>query len=254
MRFSRAITKIPCARISEGLSESGLGKPDFKMALQQHENYIEVLKDCGLEVINLNPDPEFPDSTFVEDTALLIPDCAIVCNPGAPSRKGETEKIKEVLSGFFSNIEFISPPGTIEAGDIMMVGTHFYIGLSGRTNPVGASQIIEILKKYGLSGSTIKIDGLLHLKTGISYLENNNLLIQQHLLSLPAFEDFNKIIVPEDELYAANSVWINDKVLVPGGYPKTKSLIEKAEYKVLTVDVSEFRKLDGGLSCLSLRF
>jgi dimethylargininase len=136
----------------------------------------------------------------------------------------------------------------------MMTGTHFYIGLSERTNTSGSQQLIKILSDYGLSGSVVPLNKILHLKSGVSYLENNNLLVISAFIKRPEFSKFNLLPVDDDETYAANSLWINGKVLVPDGFPKTRQLIEKAGYETISVDVSEFRKLDGGLSCLSLRF
>ena len=135
-----------------------------------------------------------------------------------------------------------------------MANKHFYIGLSERTNRDGANQLINILKKYNLSGLALNVENTLHLKSGVSYLENNNLLSVAGFSSKQEFQKFNVITVDDDESYAANSLWINDKVLIPKGYPKTKEKIEKAGYITIDIDVSEFRKLDGGLSCLSLRF
>lgn len=253
-KFTKAIVRTPCRNITEGITSADLGLPDYELALKQHTDYINALIRCGLEVVILDEDDRFPDSTFVEDTALLTPDCAIIMRPGAQSRAGEIASIKELLPTYYENIEEIKPPGTIEGGDIMMVGDHYYIGLSERTNQQGANQLIEILNKYGYTGSTIKLQEFLHLKTGLAYLENNNLLIAGEFLSNLTFNEFNKIIVPEEEAYSANCIWVNDTVLVPEGYPKTKSRIEEAGCKTISIDVSEFRKLDGGLSCLSFRF
>jgi dimethylargininase len=136
----------------------------------------------------------------------------------------------------------------------MMVGDHFYIGLSERTNQTGAAQLIDILKKYDMQGSVVDLTEVLHLKTGVSYLESDNLLACGEFLSKPEFQQYNLLQVDPEETYAANSVWVNETVLVPEGFPKTSSLIASAGYKVREVDVSEFQKLDGGLSCLSLRF
>ncbi len=237
-----------------GLSSANLGKPDFRNALVQHADYIEALKECGLQVTVLPADEEFPDSTFVEDVALLTPPCAILTNPGAPSRKLETRSMLSTIRDLYTDIEIIEAPGTVEAGDIMMVGDHYYIGLSERTNQAGADQVIAILDSYGLQGSVIKLTEVLHLKTGLGYLENNNLLACGEFLGKPEFQQFNLIEVDSQEAYAANSVWINGTVLTPKGFPGTKALIASAGYKVREVDVSEFQKLDGGLSCLSLRF
>jgi len=252
--FSKAIVRNPCKNFINGLTTANLGLPDYDLALIQHQEYVEALRKCGLEVIVLDADEEYPDSTFVEDTALLTPHCAIITNPGASSRKGETAEIKNVLTEYYSKIENINDPGTVEAGDIMMVGNHFYIGLSRRTNINGAEQLINILKKYGMTGSIVTLDKVLHLKSGVAYLENNNLAAAGEFLLKPEFQKFNILIINDDESYAANCVWINDHILLPKGFPKAKETIEKVYHNTIEVYVSEFQKLDGGLSCLSLRF
>jgi dimethylargininase len=252
--FTKAIVKRPCKNFIHGLTSAELGRPEYCKALEQHNNYIKALEDCGLEVLVLEADENYPDSVFVEDVALLTAKCAIITNPGAVSRKGEIMEMEYVLSKYFRNIEKIQIPGTVEAGDIMMVEDHFYIGLSQRTNEEGASQMIDSLVKYGFTGSTVKLNEMLHLKTGLSYLENKNMLVAGEFVKHPEFHKFNRMLIDQNETYAANSLWISNKVLVPAGNPKTKAMIEKAGYEVLFVDVSEFRKLDGGLSCLSLRF
>ena len=252
--FEKAIVKTPCKYLVNGLTSANLGKPDYHLSLKQHQKYIETLIECGLEVTILEADENYSDSTFVEDTAVLTPYCAIITNPGAPSRNGEVIEMNQVLKNLYSNIESIKAPGTLEAGDVMMIGKHFYIGLSERTNQNGANQLINILTKYGLTASTVTLGNVLHLKSGVSYLENNNLLSIASFINKQEFQKFNLILVDDDESYAANSLWINDRVLVPKGFPKTKEKIEKAGYITLELDVSEFRKLDGGLSCLSLRF
>ena len=252
--FTRAIVRTPCRSIAHGLTSAKLGKPDYQNALRQHDGYVEALRACGLEVTVLPADENFPDSTFVEDVALLTPRCAVITNPGAQSRKGETRLVLKTIRAFFPAVEMIEAPGTVEAGDIMMTGDHYYIGLSERTNLEGAEQMIAILESHGFSGSMVELNEALHLKTGLGYLENNNLLACGEFLGKPEFKKFNILKVSHGEAYAANSVWINGKVLVPAGFPKTKALVEAAGYEVIPVDVSEFRKIDGGPSCLSLRF
>lgn len=252
--FKNVIVKKPCKAMLDGITTANLGKPDYELAMKQHDFYIETLKKCGVNVTVLEADEKYPDSCFVEDVALCTRKCAIITNPGAASRNGEQKDMAKVLSKFYEHIEYIKNPGTVEAGDIMMVGDHFYIGLSTRTNQNGADQMISILRKYGLDGSVVPLKKVLHLKTGLSYIENNNLLICGEFIENPVFKDFNKIIVPQEEAYGANSIWVNGHVLVPAGYPKTQKAIEALGYTVHVVDTSEFRKLDGGLSCLSLRF
>jgi len=202
----------------------------------------------------MEADEDYPDSVFVEDVALLTPEVGIITNPGAESRRGEVVEMKSVLNHYYEVVEQINPPGHIEAGDIMMAGSHFFIGLSERTNKEGARQMINILNRYGMTGSTVLLKEMLHLKTGLSYLEDNTLLIAGEFMGHPDFRDFNAIPVPAHEAYAANSVWINGTVLCPQGYPETRDNIAASGYDIIELDVSEFRKLDGGLSCLSLRF
>ncbi len=252
--FKRAIVRTPGKSMINGFTTAKLGLPNYEKALAQHAEYIKVLEECGLEVLVLKKDEQYPDSTFVEDVALLTRDCAIITNPGAPLRRGETTEIRKALRDYYINIEEVREPGTVEAGDIMMVGSHFYIGLSERTNASGAQQVIEYLEKYGMSGSVIRLEKVLHLKTGLAYLEQNNLVACGEFLSKEEFQKFNILTIDEDESYAANCIWVNDRVLIPKGYPKTRKTIESAGYLIKEVDVSEFQKLDGGLSCLSLRF
>jgi dimethylargininase len=252
--FHNAIVRKPSPNLVHGLTTADLGKPDYKLACLQHQKYVEALEVCGLSITVLDSDNDHPDSVFVEDTALLTPNLAIVLNPGAPARKDEPVNILPVLEPFFTDIERIEPPGTVEGGDIMMVGSHYYIGISTRTNQQGAEQLIYLLEKSGLTGSMVQIKGMLHLKTGLSYLETNNLLTMEPFVSHSEFRNFNILQVPANETYAANSIWINDYVIMPSGFPITRQKLRNAGYEMLEVDTSEFRKLDGGVSCLSLRF
>ncbi len=252
--FTRAIVRKPCENLMEGITTADLGKPDYDLALKQHANYVKALEKCGLEVVVLDADNRYPDSVFVEDTAVVTGHCAIITNPGAPSRKGEEIEIREALKEFYSDIETIKAPGTLEGGDVMRVENHFFIGLSKRTNEEGARQLIQYLKKYGYTGSTIPVREVLHLKTGVVYLGDNNILAAGEFIDCPDFEDFNVIAVDDDESYSVNCIRINRYVIVPEGFEKTKALVERAGYKTLEVGMSEFRKLDGGLTCLSLRF
>jgi len=254
MRFTKAIVRTPCEEMINGLSNSNLGRPDYNEALEQHSRYIDALRSCNLEVIVLDADDNYPDSVFVEDTALLTPQCAIITNPGAPSRRGEVYEISEILKSYFNDIEHIQAPGTVDAGDIMMAGSHYYIGLSQRTNNDGANQASKILFKYGMTSSIIPIKNVLHLKSGIACIENNNLVACSDFKKNAEFQQFNIIEVDEDESYAANCVWINGTVLIAQGYYKIKRAIQSCGYQIIELNVSEFRKLDGGLSCLSLRF
>jgi len=252
--FKHAIVRLPGPEMIGGLSSAFLGKPDHEKAMDQHARYVETLHSCGLEVKVMEADARYPDGCFVEDAALCTPACAIVTNPGAPSRNAEKRLMEPVLRAYYEQVESIISPGTLDAGDVMMVGKHHYIGISERTNQEGADQLIRILDLHGMSGSKIPLHTMLHLKSGVSYLEHNKLLVTGEFVGHPALAGFEQIVVEHDESYASNSLWVNSRVLVPSGFPKTLELIKRAGYETRVLDVSEFRKLDGGLSCLSLRF
>ncbi len=254
--FKNIIVRTPCSKVIDGITGSPeLGKPNYEHALEQHTSYIAALESLGLNVTVLPADEDYPDSCFVEDVAVLSEKCAIVTNPGAPSRNGETASIIPVLEKFYPNgLERIVTPGTLEGGDVMRVGDTFYVGRSARTNAEGIRQFGEILAKYGYKCVEVTLDEVLHLKTGVNYIENNNMLVSGEFIDKPEFASYNKIVIPQEEAYAANCIWINGTVIVPANFPQVKALIEAAGYPVITVDTSEFRKIDGGLSCLSLRF
>jgi len=252
--FNHAIVRLPGPEMIGGLSSASLGKPDYDLALDQHAKYVDALRSCGLEVKVLEADSRFPDGCFVEDVAICTPVCAIVTNPGAPSRNGEKRLMEPAIRTYYTQVESISSPGTLEGGDVMRVENHYYIGISERTNREGADQLIQILDHYGISGTIVPLSHMLHLKSGVSYLEKNRLLVSGEFVKEPVFAGFERMVVDPGESYAANSLWVNSRVLVPAGFPKTLELIKQGRYDTTVLDMSEFRKLDGGLSCLSLRF
>ena len=255
--FKNVIVRKPAKSMIDGITSAPeLGKPDYELAVKQHDAYIEALKQCGVTVTELEALEEYPDACFVEDVAVLTRKCAIITNPGAPSRNGEKAYIVEAIRKFYADeqIAYIEGPGTLEGGDVMMVGDHFYVGRSARTNEEGIRQFVEILESFGLSGSEVSLEKVLHLKTGVNYLENNTFLVSGEFIEKEEFKDANLIIIPDDEAYAANCIWVNNKVIVPAGFPKVEKAVRDAGYEVIVTDTSEYRKLDGGLSCLSLRF
>ncbi|MGQ3887493.1 dimethylarginine dimethylaminohydrolase family protein [Legionella sp. CNM-1927-20] len=254
--YSQALVRSPSASMIHGLTANQNPIPvNFNFALVQHQNYITALKNCGLEVTTLPPLEHYPDACFVEDTALLTEHVAILTRPGALSRQGEVAFIEPWIVSFYKDrIKKIQAPGTVDAGDILQVENHFYIGLSKRTNQQGAEQLAAILASFGYTSSTIELQEFLHLKTGVSYLGNNCLLVAGELINHPEWQSFKQIRVVKEEAYAANSININNIIILPAGFKATAQSLEKHGFKILTVDVSEFEKIDGGLSCLSLRF
>jgi dimethylargininase len=255
--FRHAIVRPPGANFADGLTTAQLGAPDADLAQRQHESYCRALEECALELIRLPADPSYPDSTFVEDTAVLTSRSAILTCPGAPSRLGEVAEIGNALQKFYSLVHKIEPPGTVDGGDICDAGSHYFIGISQRTNEEGARQLARFLAADGLTSSTVDIRGvrsLLHLKSGITHLDRNNLVVMEELTGREEFSGYDRIVVSHDESYACNCVLVNDRVLVPAGFPRIQSELVRNGYKPLPLEMSEFRKMDGGLSCLSLRF
>ena len=255
--FTKAIVKRPAVSFASGETTAELGKPDFEEALRQHQAYCEALESCGLELIRLAPDDEYPDSTFVEDTALLTARGAVLTRPGADSRRGEVENMAPFVRKFFSSVNSIEEPGTLDAGDVCEAGEHFFIGISRRTNEHGARQLAGYLNEFGYTTSLIDIRGLsniLHLKSGLAYLPGKRLVIIDALRAIEEFSGYNLVCLNSTEDYAANCLSLNGKVLIASGFPTLKSELERLGYQIITLDMSEFQKMDGGLSCLSLRF
>jgi dimethylargininase len=256
-QFQHAVVRLPGANFAEGLTEAGLGRPDLALALEQHARYCAALERCGLAVTRLPADPRHPDAPFVEDTAVIAAGQAILTRPGAPSRAGEVESIEAALAPWFPQPARIAAPGTLDGGDVCEAGQTVFIGLSQRTNAEGARQLARWLEPLGYRAVCIDIrglPGLLHLKSGIAYLGDGRLVLCEALAGRPEFDGFTALRAPADELYAANCLRVNGAVLLPAGYPALRDALRSAGYQVVVLEMSEFQKLDGGLSCLSLRF
>lgn len=255
--FRHAIVRLPGSNFAEGLTTVDFGVPDFDLVIEQHTRYCEALVACGLTVTTLEADPRFPDSTFVEDTAIVTTRGAILMRPGAASRLGEVDAIRPALERFYPSMPAIESPGTVDGGDICEAGKHFFIGLSHRTNEEGARQLAAHLAALGYTSSTIDVrsmTSILHLKSGIAFLEDNTLVVMEELAANSQIAGFELVRVRTDESYAANCVRVNDRVLVAAGYPQLTAELAARGFNPLALEMSEFRKMDGGLSCLSLRF
>ncbi len=257
MRFTRAIVCPPGDNFADGLTASGLGTPDVALARAQHENYVCALEECGLAVTRLPPDEAHPDSTFVEDTAIVTARGALLTRPGAVSRRDEVASVARTLTEFFPQMEIIRAPGTLDAGDVCDADGHFFIGVSERTNEAGAHQLATWLTGLGYESVMVDIratGGLLHLKSGLAHLDGRRLAAVEVLARHPALRDWEVLRVPAGEDYAANCVRVNDAVLVPTWFPQMAAALRRLGLRVVELEVSEFRKMDGGLSCLSLRW
>jgi dimethylargininase len=252
-RFTYAVTRKPGQDFANGLTTSGLGKPDYTRICQQHAAYVNALQSLGLEVIVLEALPGYPDAYFVEDVAVVIAGVAVITVPGAAARKGEAEHIVAALAKY-RPIERIQSPGTLDGGDVMLVEEHGYIGLSERTNWEGAAQLGLILQKYGYEWTAVPLAGGLHLKSDVNYIGRNTLLLTEPMFDMQVFAGYDKILVDQAEAYAANTLLVNGRLLTPQGFPRTKANLLAAGFEILELETSELQKMDGGLSCMSLRF
>jgi dimethylargininase len=255
--MARAIVRPPAENFAQGLTTQALGAPDYRLALEQHAAYCLALRYCGLELIELPPDPRYPDSTFVEDAAVLAGQTAVLTRPGAASRVGEVAAIRPLLAGRFGRLETIVPPGTLDGGDVCEADGHTFIGISERTNPEGARQLAQYLRREGRTSTLVDIRGLpgiLHLKSGLAYIGDNRLVVWEALAGHPAFQAYQRLVVRPEEAYSANCLRVNAAILLPAGSPYLHADLLGLGYRVITLDMSEFQKMDGGLSCLSLRY
>jgi dimethylargininase len=255
--FTRALVRAPTANFGDGLTTVTLGAPDFARASAQHAAYCDALRTCGLTVESLPPHPEYPDATFIEDTAVIVPGLAVLARPGAASRLGEVATVRDAVTHAVGTVREVVSPGTLDGGDVCEHGTHLYIGLSHRTNEEGARQLAVFAAEVGHTASTIDIRGvtsILHLKSGLVSVDDALLVAIEALASHPALKGHDVLQVAPSESYAANCVRVNDRLLVAEGFPRLTTDLRTRGLNPLPLAMSEFQKMDGGLSCLSLRF
>ena len=251
--FTHAIARKPGMNFFNGLTTAHLGVPDYTRMIRQHEAYIQALRSVGLEVIVLEADIKYPDGYFVEDVAILTPEIAVITNPGAMARKGEEDSIELLLRRYRPTVR-IQAPGTVEGGDVLMIGMHFFIGISARTNREGATQLAQILERYGYGWTSVQVEAGLHLKSNVNSVGEDTLLVVEDYAERKEFTGYAKIIVPKNEAYAANTLWINNHLFMPSGFPETRGRLAAAGLPLVELDMSEAQKMDGGLTCMSLRF
>jgi dimethylargininase len=251
--FTQAIARTPAATFAAGLTTAKLDRPDHARMLEQHTAYLDALRALGLGVQVLEPLEEYPDAHFVEDAAIVTPELAVITRPGAPERRGEEVTIETALAPH-RKVERIRAPGTVDGGDILEAAGHFFIGLSQRTNVEGAKQLTRILTEAGYSASSVPVGAGLHLKSSVNELGGRRLILTEELSACGAFDDYDIVIVSREEDYACNVLFVNGTILMAAGFPRARAKLEELGSPIVELDMSEARKMDGGLTCLSLRF
>jgi len=246
----RAIVRPPARTYPRALTRLVPPPPvDMALALEQHHAYVEALRACGVQVIELPPDDAHPDSVFVQDPVLVVAGRAVVLRAAEASRAGEAEALAGVLRDYLPVVE-MGPPATLDGGDVLVAEGRLFVGLSTRSNLQGCDQVAA------LTGSPVVAvplpEGLLHLLSGCTYLGHNRLLVTPSLAPcLPAFE---KVLVPDAEAPAANVLVLQEHAIVPAGYPRVAALVAGCGFSVHAVPASEFEKRDGGVTCRALLF
>ncbi len=251
--YSTAVTRKPCPALGKGLTTSNLGVPDYTLALEQHTRYLKTLRDLGLQVDVLEAEPDYPDAHFVEDTAVVLPEIAVITNPGAPARRGEVESIEYFLTRDRMTLS-IMDPGYLDGGDVLVIDRNAYVGLTDRTNQEGFNQFNDILEMYDYNCIPIPVEAGLHLKSSVNYLGDNTVILTEDFAGKEPWQDYVQVVVGENETYAANTLWINDHLLTPAGFPETVAKLNQLSKPLIELDMSEMEKMDGGLTCLSLRY
>ena len=253
--FSHAICRLPSRSLVVGLRAEDTGQPDYDVFLKNHADYIETLESTGAKVIVLDALEAFPDSVFVEDAVLCLPKGAIVMRPGAPSRLGEAESIKSTISVLYTEVDQIKGPGFVEGGDVLVTETEVLVGRSARTNKAGIEELASIIVPWGYTLREVDTpQGVLHFKTDCSLLDENTILSTKRLAQTGCFENYDVIYTANGEEACANTIRFNNLVIMPDGFPETEHKLLDKGYAVKKIGNTEAAKLDGGMSCLSLRF
>jgi dimethylargininase len=250
--LTRAILRRPGPDFAAGITTATLGAPDPSRMLAQHGAYADALRAAGLEVEVLGALPGFPDAYFVEDVAVVVPELAVVARPGATSRRGEADEIVPVLARH-RPLARLEHPATLDGGDVLIVGRTVYIGVSARTNHEGAEQLAHLLAPHGYRSQMIPVASGLHLKSSVSWVGGETLLLSARFADRPEFRASRRIVVDGADEAACNALLINGTLFTPAGFPNVRRRLEAAGLAVIELDVSEARKMDGGLTCMSLR-
>jgi len=254
-RFNEAVLREPGASVVRGLRAVDRGQPEFEIFQAEHAAYAAALQRAGLNTLLLPALEEFPDSVFIEDAALCLPEGSVVLRPGAPTRMGEAEEVAAALAGLGHEIHRIDGEGYIDGGDILVTDSAILVGLSLRTDRAGIEGLRKVLQPWGYTVRAVHTpEQVLHFKSDCSLLNSDTILATSRLSGAECFAPFRVLTLPQGEEAAANSIRVNDTVLLPAGFPATADLLTRENYRVEIVPVSQANLLDGGLSCMSLRY
>ena len=226
---------------------------DVERADRQHRDYCRALAALGCSVVALPPEPDRPDAVFVEDTALVFDELALMTRPGAPSRREEGATVAPVL-GQYRRLHAMQAPGTLDGGDVLRVGRHVFVGQAARSNAEGLAQLQALLAPHDYTVQGVPTHECLHLKSAVTAVAPGTVLVQPEWIDADVFADYRVIPVDPDEPHAANALRIGDSVIHPDCFPRTRARLEAAGVQVLTVDVSELQKAEGAVTCCSIVF
>ena len=254
-RFTHAVTRKPSHSVVRGLRAIDRGTPDFEIFETEHRLYLEALRQAGLKVTTLETCEEFPDSVFIEDAALCLPEGVVMLRPGTPSRTGESAQLVPELAAMGLHIHPNGSDGYIDGGDILVTDSAVLAGLSNRTDRAGFEWLKALLQSWDYKVMAVETpQQVLHFKSDCCVLDSSTIMATSRLAGKACFSGFRVLTVPSGEEPAANSIRVNDSLLIPDGFPETADMLVREGYSVVTVPVSQASLLDGGLSCMSLRF
>lgn len=249
-----AITREVSPRVTEcELTHLARTPISLERARVQHRQYEELLTELSCKLIRLHAEPELPDSVFVEDTAIVLDELAVITRPGAESRRAETASVAGVLKQY-RKLFHIELPGTLDGGDVLRINKTLYAGLSARSNPEGIEQLRRLLAPFGYSVTAVELHDCLHLKSAVTQVAENTLLINHAWADARVFDSYKLVKVDPSEPFAANSLLIGNTAIYPEAFPKTRKRLEVQGIDVRTVDASELAKAEGGVTCCSLIF
>jgi dimethylargininase len=226
---------------------------DYDRAVKQHDAYCVLLRDCGLRVIELIVNSAYPDSTFIEDTAVVVDEIAVMASMGVGSRRGEVAGVESVLAAY-REIDRIQPPATLEGGDVLRIGNRIFVGITPRTNVAGVNALKAILEPFGYQVIPVSVRSCLHLKSACTAIDDDTVLVNPHWVDLTNFRDFRALSVSDDEPWAANSLRVDNTLCMHEGFTKTTEILQGQGFSVKTVDISELLKAEAGMTCSSIIF